>query len=338
VFVAFAMWHVLFTSLILQGGAQKVNLGCLASHCAVPFLESVIRPEFMLMSICEMGCAKVFDKDPTPEKLQYQNCTTTCALSYETKPGDRFTGCAMEHRCMEMLPIPGSCPYSKKHIQPNTSLANLGGEFWQHRGKNALWDCYPCQHILAMQKTENEAFCAKTVFPETGPVKAPCWSYTYSYDLYLKNGGTKTFQQNWQLPDVPAGEPIDIYYDYMGSMHNETWYIFQATDNYVLLGDCSYMMDWIDVGSIVWVRPGHVLTDAENQAIAKVYKENFGWEYEEFCYDTHGSENCRDPALAEQQPAKPRGMRRPRPGQRQPILMPEQIHELQARLTATAMV
>merc|ERR1711957_502571 len=239
----------------------------------------------------------------------------------------------------EMLPIPGSCPYKKEHIQPNASLASFGGEFWQHRGKNALWDCYPCQHIHSMYKSEDKDFCAQTVFPESGPVQAPCWAYTYSYDLYLVSGDTKTFEQTWQLPgDVPAGEPIDIYYNYMGSWHNESWYIFQATDNYVLLGDCSYMMDWIDVGSIVWVRPGHELTDAENEAIAAVYKENFDWDYEDFCYDTHGSESCKDPTVAERHPVKPRGMRRPRPGQLRPVLTPEQIHVLQAQLTTTALV
>merc|ERR1719266_667575 len=125
-------------------------------------------------------------------------------------------------------------------------------------------------------------WCAKTVGPH-GPVQAPCWNYTYSYDLFLENGSTKYFGQSWQLPNPAQGIPIEIYYTYMGTLHNETWYTFQATENYTLIGVCSYMMSWVDVGSIVWVRPGHDLTDAENSAIAKLYKDKFNFSYANFC-------------------------------------------------------
>ncbi len=66
-----AMSRVLFASLVLQAGAQTMHLGCLAEHCALSFLEAVVHPQFTLNSICEMGCGKVYDKDPTPEKLEY---------------------------------------------------------------------------------------------------------------------------------------------------------------------------------------------------------------------------------------------------------------------------
>jgi hypothetical protein len=185
-----------------------------------------------------------------------------------------------------------------------------------------------------MYLNNDTEFCAKTTMPGTGPVKAPCWAYTYSYDLYLKQGGTKTFQQTWQLPsDTPKGEPIEIYYNYMGSWHNETWYIFQATDNYTLLGDCSYMMSWIDVGSIVWVRPGHVLTDAENAEIKSVYKEKLGFDYDSFCYDKHGPDNCAPHAASEVYPAPPRIFHHAPRGARRPVLTPDQIRDLHAQLS-----
>jgi len=183
---------------------------------------------------------------------------------------------------------------------------------------------------------DDATFCAETVSPK-GVVTAPCWSYTYSYDLYLKTGGTKTFEQTWQLPgDVPKGDQIDIYYNYMGSWHNESWFILQATDNYVLLGDCSYMMSWIDVGSIVWVRPGHNLTDAENDAIRQQYKTKLGWDYESFCYDKHGADNsgsiCRNPAPKEKARARPRIFTHAPPGHKRPFITPDQIDEMRAQL------
>jgi hypothetical protein len=154
-------------------------------------------------------------------------------------------------------------------------------------------------------------WCAQTESPVGGPVQAPCWNYTYSYDLYVEDG-TQYFGQSWQLPaDTPAGEQIDIYYEYMGSYHNETWFLLDAVeDKYVLLVDCSYMNTWIDVGSIVWVRPGVVLSDEDNASIAAVYKAKLGWDFDDFCYDTHGDANCDGPASA---PAPSLGERRPAP-------------------------
>jgi len=235
----------------------------------------------------------------------------------------------MAHDCLSLPAIPGHCPYKKEHIQADASLASLTGEWWQKRGKNALWDCYDCQHIHSMFLSNNASFCHQTSSPVGGTVQAPCWSYTYSYDLYLEKGGTKTFEQTWQLPaTTPKGEQVDIYYQYMGSWHNESWFILKATDNYVLLGDCSYMLSWIDVGSIVWVRPGHKLTDKENADIKEQYKTKMGWDYDTFCYDKHGSDNtgsvCRNPVKT--------GARIRAPGQKKQFLTPDQIKDLKAKL------
>lgn len=136
-------------------------------------------------------------------------------------------------------------------------------------------------------------YCAQTVGP-LGPVKAPCWSYDYSYDLYTETD-TKYFGQVWQLPAGDKGKQIDIFYEYMGSLHNETWYILKATERYVLLVDCSYMSGWTNVGSIVWVRPEVVLTETELAEMTQVYKAKLGWNFpDDFCLDKHESQ-CVEP-------------------------------------------
>lgn len=123
------------------------------------------------------------------------------------------------------------------------------------------------------------------------PLSAPCWSYTYSYDLFTETG-TKYFEQTWGLPgNVAKGEPIPITYTYQGSTHNETWYILKATERYVVLVDCSYMNGWTNVGSILWVRPELTLTGSEMEDIKVVYKNKLNWNFpEQFCKDQHGSE------------------------------------------------
>jgi len=333
---------ILLASLVLCGSAQ-MDVGCIAKHCAMKMVKAIFHPQFLLNSMCELGCQNNFDKDTTPEKLHYQNCTTTCAVSHESEAGDAFLACAMNNFCVDFPPIPGHCPYKPEHIKKGSSLASAQGEWWQQRGKNALWDCYDCQHVHSMYMSNDTDFCAKTIFPEKGPVKAPCWAYTYSYDLYLTSGGTKTFQQTWQLPgDIPDGERIDIYYNYMGSWHNESWFILEATDNYWILGDCSYMMDWIDVGSILWVRPGYVLSDAENAHIKSVYKNTVGFDYDTFCYDKHEYVNgCTDPKKMKsgvRYQAPPRRHYQGRPGQKKPFMHPDMIKAELAKLGSQVVV
>jgi len=46
-----------------------------------------------------------------------------------------------------------------------------------------------------MEMVNDVKWCAQTVGPD-GPVKAPCWSYHYSYDLFLEKG-VKYFEQTW---------------------------------------------------------------------------------------------------------------------------------------------
>ena len=318
---------------------------CLQFHCAWQLAKAILDPTFLANSICELGCDKAYEKDTTPEKLVYQNCTTTCAVSHESPAGDAFLACAMDHYCVSFPPIPeppavAFCPYTHAMVEEGTSLASLSGEWWQHRGKNALWDCYPCQHIHDMHVVDDADWCAKTTSPVGGPVKAPCMNYSYSYDLYHTDGTTAYFGQTWQLPfDSGEGNPIDIYYNYMGSWHNETWYLLHANDNYVLLGDCSYMMTWIDVGSIVWVRPGYELTSNDNAIIASVYYEKLGWDFNDFCYDTHDSPECHTaPTNVQRRPAPPNAFRRAPSGGRRPVLTVEHLERLGAVVPQTLLV
>lgn len=267
----------------------QMNIKCLLAHCGKEVAAAALNPKFMEMSKCELGCNKIYDDDMTVGKLHYQNCTTKCALTYETKAGDNFLTCAMNNDCVHFAPLNVTCPVDllTANLDPAASLQSLEGEWWQHYGKNALWDCYPCQHIHAMSLVNDSAWCAKTVTPH-GPVAAPCWSYSYSYDVFVEDG-TQYYGQVWQLPSSKTtGHPIDIYYNYMGSTHNETWYILKAAANYVVLVDCSYMQGWTNVGSILWVRPNHTLTDAEMADISAVYAK-VGWSFPaEFCVDRHG--------------------------------------------------
>jgi len=273
---------------------SSMNAGCIAKHCPLKMARAIADPEFYKCTACELGCDPFYYNDTSPEKLKYQNCTTKCALTYESPAGDALLGCAMTNNCITFAPLNTTCP--KPDVDPTSSLEDLSGEWWQQYGKNPLWDCYQCQHIHSMSVVNNATWCAQTVGPG-GPVQSPCFSYTYSYDLYTETS-TKYFQQTWQLPgNVPKGNPIGIYYLYMGSTHNETWYILKKAPRYVVLVDCSYMGGWTNVGSILWVRPNVTLSASEMAEIKTVYHERMGWNFpDDFCKDQHGHGNCTEPS------------------------------------------
>ena len=283
---------LIVATLLLQTTHDRIHIGCALAHCAGKLARAAVDPIFYKQTTCELGCNALFYNDTTPMKLHYQNCTTKCALTYESPASDALLGCAMNNDCITFAPL-GNATCPKPAVSPNASLADLAGEWWQAFGHNPLWDCYACQHIHSMAPVRNASWCAQTVTPD-GPVAAPCWAYTYSYDLYTETG-TRYFQQTWKLPSSrEPGHPIAIYYTYMGSTHNETWYILASEPSrYVVLVDCSYMEAWTNVGSIVWVRPNVTLTDGEMAAIADVYQRELGWKFpEDFCADRHGPEQC----------------------------------------------
>lgn len=278
------MMYVMMVAAALSFGGPGggANLKCMAEHCAAQSAKCIGDKTCDEALLCSAKCMQNWDKDPTPEKFHAQNCTTKCGVTYMDETTNNYMSCMMEHNCITFPPINVTCPVDllTRNIQPTASLATLTGEWWQHWGKNELWDCYPCQHIHSMYEEGNKT-----------------WAYTYSYELFLVNGSLQYFQQTWQLPDNAPGTPAPITYTYMGTLHNETWYILDSTDRYVVLVDCSYMFAWTNVGSIVWVRPHVELTDAELSAISAAYAR-IGWNFPaDFCKDRHG-DACYTPPNA----------------------------------------
>jgi len=79
---------------------NKVIASCVAEHCALQMAAAMIDPWFIEEGVCEEGCNSLYYTDDTPMKLHYQNCTTKCALTYDSKAGRDFLGCNMEHGCV----------------------------------------------------------------------------------------------------------------------------------------------------------------------------------------------------------------------------------------------
>jgi len=107
----------------------KVDFVCVTMHCAKEMAEAMVEPTFIKMTECENSCNPLYYNDTTPMKLHYQNCTTKCALTYETPEIDNFMTCAMNNDCMSFAIINDTvCP--SPEIDPESSIASLEGEWW----------------------------------------------------------------------------------------------------------------------------------------------------------------------------------------------------------------
>eukprot|EP01083_Nonionella_stella_P234775 826184_1 len=146
---------VLIISLFLyicHGYNSVSDPECMELHCHKEW-EACREDEVCLkLMTCSGYCMDQWDNDPTQQKVHAQNCTVKCGASYEDDVSDAYMACMFTYHCVTFPPMNITCPVSQlsKATAPNATLYDLSGEWWQHYGYNALWDCYPCQHIHSM--------------------------------------------------------------------------------------------------------------------------------------------------------------------------------------------
>ena len=88
----------------------------------------MMNPIFKKLISCENGCTPYWYNDTSVERLKYQNCTTKCSLTYKSDAGEKFMACAMNNNCITFAPLNVTCP--KPEVDPESSLADLSGEWW----------------------------------------------------------------------------------------------------------------------------------------------------------------------------------------------------------------
>jgi len=262
---------------IIKGSLSNDPL-CIEKYCLTESEQCFTDETCIEFMLCSSYCMETWDNDPTNQKVHAQNCTMKCTASYENNITDSYMGCLMNHNCITFPPMNITCPANlPNYVDPNASIANLEGEWWQHYGYNQFQDCYPCQHIHNM-----------TQINDTN------WAYDYSYDVYMVNNSLRYYEQVFILPNTIKGNTINITYWYMGTIHNESWYILSANQRYVILVYCSYINTWINVGSIVWVRPDTILSQNELNYISNIYNDTLGWKFpQQFCQTQHGP-SCKN--------------------------------------------
>lgn len=111
---------------------NKMDPVCLFRHCALKIPAAMIEPKMIKLATCENGCNEFYYNDTTEGKLLFQNCTTKCSLTYESKAGDELMSCAMENNCITFAPIDVTCPVEAltAAVEPGSSMASLNGEWW----------------------------------------------------------------------------------------------------------------------------------------------------------------------------------------------------------------
>ena len=68
----------------------KMDVACLVRHCALTLPAIMVDPAFYKEVSCVDGCSGFYWNATDIEKFEYQNCTTKCALTYESSAMDKM--------------------------------------------------------------------------------------------------------------------------------------------------------------------------------------------------------------------------------------------------------
>lgn len=218
---------------------------------------------------CITRCVKMWANDTTPQKFKAQNCTNICAFTYADEAFVAAMTCAIEHKCVELPPIPDRCLSERLKIQKKVTVRDLEGSWWVVKGGNQVYDCYPCQHWSFREESTTR------------------WIYQPTYEVYLEDGSLKMVNQTimWDIPDPMAASEVSFEYTLVGLPLQERWYLFDMAEDgsYVLVYYCGHALDWYHDGAVVLSKE-KILPEADMMRVETSFREALGIDIAtEFC-------------------------------------------------------
>ncbi len=262
---------ILASAFTLEDPPNPVDEKCLALHCpksgALCFADKICGENIG----CVSKCWGLWDADTTPGKDHVQNCTSRCTFSYENDVYDKFIGCLGDNHCIKFPPIPNLCkgPDGVK-TQKKFSLSDMEGEWWVLKGRNPVYDCFPCQRNSIHQ------------------INSTAWTYKPSYQVFLVNGSLKFVSQSGALVDNAPQSGFNISLVDAGLVNHQTWWVFDRIDDttsgnsYYLIYYCGNSLQWNFEGAIVYSKVPK-LVDSVIPAISASFKANVGLDFSTFC-------------------------------------------------------
>ena len=256
--------------------SPSINLKCVVEHCLREVGECIADKICRTANLCAKKCMDGWDADNTTEKFHVQNCTSTCAFTYKSKPYQDFVNCVGGQNCLSLPEIPSKCKGPENvTLLKKLSTKDLNGSWWVLKGKHPVYDCYPCQHLSFTRRNTSSKY----------------WYFLPQYQVYLENGSMTLYSDPYdKFPDTSPGESVSFLYGDAGIPHFERWWLVDEADDksYVLMYYCGNVLQWHYDGALVMAREKS-LPDSAAAAIAKSFLKSVGLDYSKFCsLNTHG--------------------------------------------------
>ncbi len=268
--VLFAFAGLSCACLAFNSRTSPINEKCVRTVCNESYTACMDDRICVDNVDCVSKCWAQWNSDTTPQKYHVQNCTTRCTTSFDDYIYDDAMKCLSEKGCIKFPSIPVQCkgPY---HIifQKNITLNELEGKWWNLRGFNPVYDCYPCQLNLFQSGS-------------------PDWSYKASYKAYYTDGSLKPVTLSGSAANSSSLPGFNVSVVNAGLLINSTWWVFDSIidsssgNTYYLVYYCGNSLEWGFEGALV-LSATPSLSNNVAGSIKDSFQENVGLDFSSFC-------------------------------------------------------
>jgi len=172
----------------------EANTTCIMTYCTDAALACVKDQACRTALSCLSTCDSL--EDDSPDKIELQKCTADCVVTYENEALDAVNGCFDSHDCIALTPIPLACRDTHPAFPTPQNVTDMEGAWWATWGKNAVYDCYPCQRL------------------SFSPLNASSWLYTSKYLTPTLEGGVRAYELQAAFPWPADGMATAIAFNY----------------------------------------------------------------------------------------------------------------------------
>ncbi|GAB5036267.1 violaxanthin de-epoxidase [Nannochloropsis oceanica] len=242
----------------------EANTTCIATYCQEAALSCVKDKDCRAALSCLSSCDEL--EDNTPDKIELQKCTADCVVTYENDALDNVNACFDSHDCITLTPIPLTCRDTSMAAPALSNITLMEGKWWATYGKNAVYDCYPCQRLTF------------------SPIDQTVWLYDSKYLTPTLDGGVRAYELQAAFPWPADGmaSAIAFNYTYQGMSHGEEWRFLHVDPSVVILYYCGRGNTWNYEGGLVLSRERN--SPPEHAAMAREVFGNIGIDFDsEFC-------------------------------------------------------
>jgi hypothetical protein len=258
---------------LAEAAPGGMDMVCATLHCGLQIGACALNAQCRSALACAAACPTP-EKDKSPGKIDYQNCTLGCSYSYgfHNNAYENAMTCLNTNGCLTLPVIndPATDPFFNKcapdpqvrpkrplHIDDLKTSADNG--WWAAIGFHPIYDCaWPCQYASMY------------------PGQAGEFIWDLHMQVRLVNYSIMPIHEKWPFPAQP-GARFWLNHTDLGMLHYEHWWLLDkaADSSWVSLYYCGGTGSWKYSGGILFSKT-RSLTTAQRAHIKESYKQSVG--------------------------------------------------------------